>query len=574
MRTLNRHPVRRATAGVLAGALALTGAALAAGVSPANAQAGFDFKRLAGNDRYGTAAAIALDGTTFDSSDTVVLASGATRNFPDALTGNYLAGEVKGPILLTDPKRLPLVTARALGALDPTNVVIVGGTSAVSASVESMVRNLGFTVTRLGGTDRYGTAEIVAKNVATGGQRTSGGTGAGSATATVGLDPQGRRTAVLGNGQDFPDILAAGPLGYAEAFPITISTPEKLLASTRRTLEALDVDRVIIVGGTRAISDSTAAEVATLNGGTEVVRLAGQQRFETAISIADYEYDELGFDQSQVNLARSDDFADALAGGPHGGAERAPIVLTTPDTLNAATAAFLGSRGCTLRNGHIFGGTAAVATSVELAAEAAASSTANCSAANRAAGLAATPTATITVTPDNAVTATATATMNVAGGDNNRNDDRVYFAGGLTPGQTYRITLVKCANVIGDGRNATFKSAADPSSSTGRSADTGAPVTDVTRVNGVATTDSDTVAAGFQSGTTTFKATGNSADFVIDADGVAECVLPVVYFDGTTADPTKGGDSNRLELAGGPVGSQQKAIEEYDTGGRTQFVIG
>ena len=69
--------MRRATASVLAGTLALTGAALAAGVSPANAQAGFTFDRLAGQDRYATAAAIALDKNTFDNSDTIVLAGGA-----------------------------------------------------------------------------------------------------------------------------------------------------------------------------------------------------------------------------------------------------------------------------------------------------------------------------------------------------------------------------------------------------------------------------------------------------------------------------------------------------------------
>ena len=58
MSNLNRHPVRRTAAGVLAGALALSGA-LSAGILPANAAAGFGFDRLAGNDRYETSAAIA-----------------------------------------------------------------------------------------------------------------------------------------------------------------------------------------------------------------------------------------------------------------------------------------------------------------------------------------------------------------------------------------------------------------------------------------------------------------------------------------------------------------------------------
>ena len=57
MSKTTRHPVRRTAAGVLASALALSGAVVAA--SPANAAAGFALDRLAGNDRYETSAAIA-----------------------------------------------------------------------------------------------------------------------------------------------------------------------------------------------------------------------------------------------------------------------------------------------------------------------------------------------------------------------------------------------------------------------------------------------------------------------------------------------------------------------------------
>ena len=566
MSYLNRHPVRRATASVLAGTLALTGAALAAGVSPANAQAGFTFDRLAGADRYGTAAAIALNGTTFDNSDTVVLASGATRNFPDALTGNYLAGAIDGPILLTDPNRLPAVTARAIGSLNVKKVIIVGGTSAVSAGVERQVNQLSdVTVQRIGGTDRYDTAELVAGNVATGGQR-AGGAVSATATVGVGIDPQGRRTAVLGNGQDFPDILAAGPLGYAEAFPITITRPTALPAQTRRTLVATGVKRVVIVGGTTAVSASVETEVRALNGGIEIVRLAGVLRFETATKIADFAYDQLGFDQSHVNLARSDDFADALAGGPHGGEDRSPILITTPTVLNETTAAYLKLKACTLRNGHIFGGTAAISAAVKTAAETQARDTSGCAAAT------ATPTATITVTPDNAVTATATPTMNTTAGDGNTADDRTFFIGGLTQGETYRVTLVKCDNVQGEGGAATFRASLIAGSTTAFGADTGTPTADITRVNGAVLADSSTD-AGFQSGTTTFVAATSGADFVVDGDG-AECVVPVVYFNNNTRSnsATKGGASPRLELVGGPGNSRPS--EEFDTGGRTTFVVG
>ena len=57
MSKINRHPVRRTAAGVLAGALALSGAVAAA--VPANAAPGFTLDRLDGVTRYDTSARIA-----------------------------------------------------------------------------------------------------------------------------------------------------------------------------------------------------------------------------------------------------------------------------------------------------------------------------------------------------------------------------------------------------------------------------------------------------------------------------------------------------------------------------------
>ena len=62
-----------------------------------------------------------------------------------------------------------------------------------------------------------------------------------------------------------------------------------------------------------------------------------------------------------------------------------------------------------------------------------------------------------------------------------------------------------------------------------------------------------------------------SVNFVVDGDG-AECVLPFVYYDSSTVDPTEGGNSPRLELVSGPTGSFQRPAEEFDTGGRTTFL--
>ncbi|QDC25607.1 cell wall-binding repeat-containing protein [Georgenia yuyongxinii] len=94
--------------------------------------------RLAGEDRYGTAAAVA--GKYPKGVEIAYVATGT--DFPDALTGAALAASTGGPVLLTRPGTLPAFTATALGNLAPRHVTILGGTAAVSTTVEKAVAAL------------------------------------------------------------------------------------------------------------------------------------------------------------------------------------------------------------------------------------------------------------------------------------------------------------------------------------------------------------------------------------------------------------------------------------------------
>ena len=80
--------------------------------------------RLAGPNRYATAAAIASDAFPAGAT-TVYLASGVA--FPDALTASALGAAAGAPVLLTAPNALPAETTAALTALHPRDVVIVAG---------------------------------------------------------------------------------------------------------------------------------------------------------------------------------------------------------------------------------------------------------------------------------------------------------------------------------------------------------------------------------------------------------------------------------------------------------------
>lgn len=80
------------------------------------------------------------------------------ENFPDALGAGPAAAIVKGPILLVAQNSIPGETAAELTRLAPDKIIIVGGTTVVSASVESGLAAYAGTVERIGGANRYDTA--------------------------------------------------------------------------------------------------------------------------------------------------------------------------------------------------------------------------------------------------------------------------------------------------------------------------------------------------------------------------------------------------------------------------------
>ena len=92
--------------------------------------AGLTVERLAGPDRYATAAQVAAafwPGTT----GVVYLANG--RNPVDALTGVPAAGRDAAPLLLVESTCTPSATRAALDRLQPATLVVLGGEAAVSA---------------------------------------------------------------------------------------------------------------------------------------------------------------------------------------------------------------------------------------------------------------------------------------------------------------------------------------------------------------------------------------------------------------------------------------------------------
>jgi putative cell wall-binding protein len=319
--------------------------------SPSRASTTFTLTRLAGADRYDTARVIAED--TFSSSRFVVMATG--QDFADALAGGYAAGIDGLPILLTTTAGLPSSTADALRSLKTKGVAILGGPAAVSTAVDDELHGMGLATTRIGGSDRYQTAKLVAESAGS------------SHIGTVGGAP----TAIVASGEDahFPDALSASPMAFADHLPVLLTTTATLAPAAQQGLSDLGIKHVIVVGGSAAVSDTVANQIQQM--GITVARLAGVDRTDTATAVADFELGSLGFSTSHVNLARGDLFPDSLSGGAHAGHESAPILLTEdPNTLGQYTSGWLSDHASALNDGHVFGGSAAVSDSTVAQAEA------------------------------------------------------------------------------------------------------------------------------------------------------------------------------------------------------------
>jgi putative cell wall-binding protein len=285
--------------------------------------------RVAGTDRFATAADAATRAFPGGATD-VVLASG--RAFPDALAAGGLAGALDAPILLTEPASLPQATVGALEELDPARITIIGGTAAVSDAVADELDELGYDVERVAGADRYATAAEVAAEV--------GGT-----------------TVVLASGRTFADALAISPGAHALGLPILLTDGTTLDTATQAFLDGADVDTVVVVGGTAAVSDGLARDLA--EDGRAVSRLAGTDRYETSVAIARF-HTTVGFSFDRLLLASGERFPDALAGGPLGSALGAALVLTPGAELGAAAAGLIGDNARDLDEVFVLGGTEAV----------------------------------------------------------------------------------------------------------------------------------------------------------------------------------------------------------------------
>jgi len=94
-------------------------------------------ERVLGIDAYEVAASVA---STFKPGGTVYVATGAV--FADGLAGGALATVKGSPIMVVPPTgALPVSVTRTMAALQPSRIVVLGGSAAIANNVENQLAN-------------------------------------------------------------------------------------------------------------------------------------------------------------------------------------------------------------------------------------------------------------------------------------------------------------------------------------------------------------------------------------------------------------------------------------------------
>lgn len=160
-----------------------------------------NIERLSGVDRYDTAMAV-VDKANIEPGTPVAVISG--ESFPDALSAASLLASKQYPILLVSHNELPEKAKAYLLNSKPAVVYIVGGTAAVSQSVEAQIREAlpSAELKRFAGNNRFDTASAVLSELST--------------------NPG---TIYLANGFNYSDGIAGSALAAKNGDPILLIDP-------------------------------------------------------------------------------------------------------------------------------------------------------------------------------------------------------------------------------------------------------------------------------------------------------------------------------------------------------------
>lgn len=289
-------------------------------------------KRLSGTDRFKTGIATAEEyksvtgATKFTN---IVVASGI--NYPDALSGSYLAAKKNAPMLLVSNSSMDEVTTYIKNNLSPNGTIyVLGGTGAVSGKFESaMGTEYANRIVRLAGLDRYETNLLILKE------------------AGVANDSD----ILVCTGVNYADSLSASATGK----PILLVKPNGVSNNQKAYLNSLGGSHTYyLIGGPLVVPET--AQTALSQYGT-VTRLSGINRYATSVAVANQFFKN----STKVVLAYGQNYPDGLSAGPLAYISGAPLLLAeNSENVIGIARTYITGYGKNVRNAYVIGGEALI----------------------------------------------------------------------------------------------------------------------------------------------------------------------------------------------------------------------
>ncbi|WP_082686223.1 alkaline phosphatase [Bacillus coahuilensis] len=269
---------------------------------------------LAGSDRVATSLEVSHtlypDGFPEDhGSKTAIVTTGS--EFADALSAGPLAAMYdNAPILLNTGEKLNEEVKEELKRLGAEQVVILGGTKAVSKSVEDMMKKE-YDVKRVSGADRFKTNEMINNEL---------------------KDVNG---VFVASGSSFADALAAAPIASANNWAIVLTGKDEI---TSDALDFVKGKKTVVLGGEAVISKDVYSQITKT--GKDVKRIAGENRYETVAALN--EVFKAAMISDTMIVTTGENFPDALAASALSVKTKAPMVLVG-QSVNGKVKSFVES---------------------------------------------------------------------------------------------------------------------------------------------------------------------------------------------------------------------------------------
>jgi glucose/arabinose dehydrogenase/putative cell wall-binding protein len=197
-------------------------------------------QRIAGADRYATAAAIS---STYYAPGVAAAFVATGSGFADALAGTPAAALRDAPLLLVTRNTIPASTKAELDRLNPQRIYVLGGGASISSAVGVALNPYtAGPVIRLSGDDRFGTGAAIVRAFWT------------------------KSRAYVATGLTFADALTGGAAAGRFGIPMLLVAGSSVPLETGQEVLRLGSHRLHLIGGSAAISSAAETRLKRLMG--------------------------------------------------------------------------------------------------------------------------------------------------------------------------------------------------------------------------------------------------------------------------------------------------------------------